>query len=126
MSTNQELEYEIELEDRLTADLTPHGMSKAETLFDIVTRCFHGAMAISLICSTLIVEFPEVDFESRKNKLAELPHGFKNSSVALNHSNRPLANAEFGPLIKSDPTYLAKLHEDDSDYVQSQGCFYPG
>jgi hypothetical protein len=101
-------------------------MPKAETLFDIVTRYFHGAMAISLICSTLIVEFPEVDFESWGNKLAELPHGFKNSSVALNYSNGPLTNAEFGRLKKPDPTYWANLQEDDSDYVQSQGCFYPG
>ena len=76
---NQELEYEIELEDRLAADLAPYGMPKAETLFNIVTHYFYGAIAISLICSTLIVEFPETDFESWKNKLAGLPHGFKNS-----------------------------------------------
>jgi hypothetical protein len=126
MSTNQELEYEIELEDRLAADLAPYGMPKAETLFDIVTRYFHGAMAMSLICSTLIVEFPEADFESWKNKLAELPHGFKNSSVVLSYSNGPLTNTEFGRLKRPDPTYLANLQEDDSDYVQSQGCFYPG
>jgi hypothetical protein len=126
MSMNQELEYEIELEDRLASDLAPYGMPKAETLFDIMTRHFHGAMAISLICSTLVVEFPEVDFESWKNKLAELPYGFKNSSVSLNYSNGPLTNAEFGRLKTPNPTYLTNLQEDDSDYVQSQGCFYPG
>jgi hypothetical protein len=111
---------------QLAADLAPYGMPKAEILFDIVTRYFHGAIAISLICSTLIVEFPEVDFESWKNKLAELSHNFKNSSVALNYSNGPLTNAEFGCLIKPDPIYLANLQEDYSDYVQSQGYFYSG
>ncbi|KIX09744.1 uncharacterized protein Z518_00825 [Rhinocladiella mackenziei CBS 650.93] len=125
-STNDELEYEIKLEDRLAADLMPYGMPKADTLFDIVTRYFHGAIAVSLICSTLVVEFPEIDLESWKNKIAELPHGFQNSSVALNYSNGPLTNTEFGRLKKPDPTYLASLQEDDSDYVQSQGCFCPG
>jgi hypothetical protein len=125
MSMNQESEYEIELEDRLAADLAPYGMPEAETLFDIGTRYFHGATAISFIYSTLIVEFPEIDFESWKNKLAKLPHGFKNSSVGLSYSNGPLTNAKFGRLKTPDPTYLANP-QDDSDYVQSQGCFYPG
>jgi hypothetical protein len=72
------------------------------------------------------VEFPEVDFESWKNKLAELPHSFKNSSVALNYSNGPLTDAEFRRLKTPDPKYLANLQEDDSDYVRSRECFYPG
>jgi hypothetical protein len=126
VSMNQELEYEIELEDKLAAELVPYGMPKAGTLFDIMTHYFHGAMAISLICSTLVVEYPEVDVESWNNKLAELPHGFKNSSVALNYSNGSLTNVEFGRLKTPNPTHLANLQEDDSDYVQSQGCFYPG
>jgi hypothetical protein len=126
ISSNQDVDYWIKLEDRIAADLVPYGMPKAETLLEIGTRYFPDAIALSLICSTLIVEFPEVDRESWRIKTTELPHGFRNSSTSLSFSNGPLTDAEFGRLKKPDATYLANPQEDDSDYVQTQGCFYPG
>jgi hypothetical protein len=66
------------------------------------------------------------DRESWRIKTADLPYGFENSSTSLNFSNGPLTDAEFGRLEKPDATYLANPQQDDSDYDQTQGCFYPG
>ncbi|EXJ70607.1 uncharacterized protein A1O5_06677 [Cladophialophora psammophila CBS 110553] len=119
ISTNDDLECEIKLDDRLAADLMPCGMPKAETLFDIVTRYFNGAIAVSLICNTLVVEFPEMDLESRKNKIVELPHGCQKLLGCMKYSNEPLTNTEFGRPKKPDAIYLSGLQEDDSDYLQT-------
>lgn len=61
-------------------DLEPYGMPKLETL---ITYHFLVAIAISLICRTLSVEFRKVDENAWRERLQKFPFSIKDLTVAL-------------------------------------------
>jgi hypothetical protein len=117
---------DIKIDEDLAADLVRFHMPRDDTLLRLVTQYFPGADGISFISHTVIVEYPLESESSWKHRVQILPAGFSNAGISLNVSNGPLLTMELKRLKTPKPGILAALEEDDSDYVKSQGCFYPG
>ncbi|MCJ1411236.1 hypothetical protein MMC19_005324 [Ptychographa xylographoides] len=117
---------EISLQEELALDLKVFHMPKDTTLLGVATQYFPDASFISFISHSLIVEYPKQDSQSWRSRLEKLPSGFRNIGVSLSFSNGPLVIAELKRLKAPKPQSLADLQADDSDYVKSQGCFFPG
>lgn len=124
MSATDDIFSLLELNAEILSDLEPYGMPNPETLMRIVTNHFPSAIGVSFICTTLIIEFQKIDDDAWRERLQQFPFAIKDSTVALNFSNGPLTDTEFMRLKKPNPRTASE--EDDSDYVKSQGCFYPG
>ncbi|KAI4125324.1 MAG: hypothetical protein LQ347_005418 [Umbilicaria vellea] len=116
----------ITIEEELAADLQVFHMPKDNTLLRVATQYFPDASSISFISHSIIVEYPKQDDQSWYNRVENLPSGFQNTGVSLRFSNGPLVTAELKRLRAPKPQSLAALEEDDSNYVESQGCFFPG
>jgi hypothetical protein len=116
----------ITIDDSIGDDLRPYHMPKDETLLHILTEYFPKADHIAYISHTVIVEFPQADTDSWYRRLLELPSGFLNAGVGLSYTNGPLLTTELKRLKAPNPTTLETAQEDDSDYVESHGCFFPG
>ena len=116
----------VTIDDELAADLKIYKMPKPETISRLLRQYFPDAVAISFIFHTIVVEFDEVERKSWLERLQGLPHRFENVGVALEFSNGPLVGMELKRLKKPMPAVLDTMQEDDSNYVKSGGCFYPG
>lgn len=124
MSATDDIFSVLELDAEVLSDLEPYGMPKPETLVRIITDHFPSAIAVTFICTTLIIEFQKVDDHAWHDRLQQFPFAIKDSTVVLNFSNGPLTDTEFKRL--EEPIPRTASEEDDTDYVKSQGCFYPG
>lgn len=123
-----DLDQRVEVDEDLVHDMQtcPLRMPKPETLFALLRGNFPDAVAISLIFSTIVVEFEEMDREVWAEMLETLPWAFKNISHTLTYSNGVLANAEFRRLKDPKPCKVNDAVVDDSDYVSAKGSFNPG
>lgn len=117
---------DIVIDDDLAADLLPFHMPKDETLLHLAIQYFADSTFISFISHSVIVEYPKVSEESWYDHLNKLPSGLRNTGISLTFCNEPLLTTELKRLKTPKPAILANLQEDDSDYVKSQGCFFPG
>jgi hypothetical protein len=116
----------IEIDVSIGDDLKSYRMPKDETLFRVLTEYFPEADHIAYISHTVIVEFPHEDADAWYRRLLNLPSGFLNAGVSLSYTNGPLLTTELKRLKAPNPTTLEIAEEDDSDYVRSHGCFFPG
>ena len=117
---------EVSVQEELAVDLKAFHMPKDSTLLNVATQHFPDASFVSFISHSIIVEYPKQDSESWRNRLEKLPSALRNTGVSLSFSNGPLVTTELKRLKAPKPQILADLQEDDSDYVKSQGCFFPG
>ncbi|KAI9784967.1 MAG: hypothetical protein M1839_001163 [Geoglossum umbratile] len=116
----------IEIDNSIGGSLKPYCMPDDKTLCRILSEYFPEANGISYISHTIVVEFPRSDADSWYRRLLESPSGFLNVGVGLSYTNGPLLATELKRLKAPNPTTLETIKEDDSDYVKSQGCFFPG
>jgi hypothetical protein len=86
---------------------------------------FPEALAISYINYRIIVEFEKIDDEQHKKRLDSLPRAISNTEVALRYHNGPVHGPELKCLEDSNPTKFDGQY-NDTDYVKTRGCFYPG
>ncbi|KAK2787197.1 hypothetical protein FQN53_005621 [Emmonsiellopsis sp. PD_33] len=120
-----DIDSDVEVEERLVNEFALFKMPKPETLFALL-QYFTGAVAISLIFHTIVVEFDEADEDTWGERIESLPFGFKNIPHTLSYSNGTLANAEFKRLKAPSPRILKDIVVDDSDYVSTTSSFNPG
>jgi hypothetical protein len=115
----------ISLEQNLLADLKVFVIPKAKTLSTIMNQHFQEALAISYINHRIVVEFKEINDEQHKKRLDSLPRAISKTEVALRYHNGPIHGQELKRLKEPNP---AKFDGqcDDTDYVKTHGCFYPG
>ncbi|MCJ1230307.1 hypothetical protein MMC12_006979 [Toensbergia leucococca] len=117
---------DIVIEQELAADLRSFSIPKDSTLLRVATRYFPDASFISYISHSMIVEYATEDEDTWYNRLEKLPNGFQNVGVALSFVNGPLVATELERIKALELQKLSDVQKDDSDYVKSQGCFFPG
>jgi hypothetical protein len=115
----------ISLEQNLLADLKVFVIPKAKTLSTIMDQHFPEALAISYINHRIVVELKEINYEQHKKRLESYPRAISKTEVALRYHNGPIHGQELKRLKEPNPTKFDGQY-DDTDYVKTHGCFYPG
>ena len=115
----------ISLEQNLLADLKAFVIPKAKTLSTIMNQHFPEALAISYINHRIVVEFKEINDEQHKKRLDSLPRAISKTDVALRYHNGAIHGQELKRLKEPNPTKFDDQY-DETDYVKTHGCFYPG
>jgi hypothetical protein len=94
-----------------------------------VSKYFPGCIFVTYITCNLIIEFEKKDDEAWFEFLGTLPVGISDvnghGGVPIRYHNGPLVATELKQGIKPQPRYV-NGDEDDTDYIKSDGCFYPG
>lgn len=115
----------VYLEDDLLDDLKPFVIPKAKTLSRIMHQHFPNALAVSYISHRIVVELEETSIEEYIKRLKSLPNAIAGTEVGLRYYNGLINGQEMKREKQPDPTHVDG-DCDDIDYIQPQGCFYPG
>jgi len=73
----------------------------------------------------LIIELAEQDPETYYETVMKLPGGICNCGVTLKYHNGEIASTEMMRTVEPKPQKLDG-QADDTNYLQTSGCFYPG
>ena len=117
-------EEELVVGEDIAADLRAFHLPRAETLRGI-SKYFPGCIFVSFLTHQLIIEFERREEETWFQHLETLPEGIANTGVPISYHNGPLVATELKRRRKPQPRCL-NGEEDDTDYIKSDGCFYPG
>ena len=118
------MEEDLVVDEDIAADLRAYRLPKPETLRRL-SEFFPGCAFVSFLMHLLIIEFEEMEDEAWIQHLDSLPVGIAKAGVAVSYHNGLLVATELKRRKKPQPRYLDGA-EDDTDYVKSDGCFYPG
>lgn len=86
---------------------------------------FPDALAVSYISHQIVVELEETSLEQYIKRLRLLPNSIMGTEVGLRYHNGLINGQEMKREKQPDPTHVDG-DCDDTDYIQSHGCFYPG
>ena len=117
-------EFEIAIDASIAADLRPFHMPKEETLSNLA-KYFPGCTHVSFIVHQIVIEYATEDFQTFSVRRQKLPWAFENVGLPLSYHNGPLVQTQLKRFKKPEPRFLNGA-EDDTDYVKTQGCFFPG
>jgi hypothetical protein len=115
---------ELVIDEDIATDLRAFHLPRVETLRRI-SKYFPGCISVSFLAHQLIIEFERKEEKTWFQDLETLPEGIANSGVPVSYHNGPLVATE----LKQRQRPQARHHdgeEDDTDYIESDGYFYPG
>lgn len=115
---------DIALDSEVAKQLHPYHLPSATTLLK-VAESFNSAQFVTFYNSGLIIELPEQSIEAYQDTLQKLPGGLSNCPITLGYYNGALATTEMRRAVKPNPKDI-EGEFDDTDYIASVGCFYPG
>jgi hypothetical protein len=118
------VEEELIVDEDIAADLRAYHLPKSETLRGL-SKYFPGCTFVSFLMHQLIIEFEKTEDKIWFQHLESLPESISNIGVPVSYHNGPLVATELKRRKKPQPRYL-NGDEDNTDYIKSDGCFYPG
>ena len=118
------VEEELVVDEDIATDLRAYHLPKSETLRGL-SKLFPGCTFVSFLMHQLIIEFDKTEDKIWFQHLESLPQSIRNIGVPVSYHNGPLVATELKRRQKPQPRYLDG-DEDNTDYIESDGCFYPG
>jgi hypothetical protein len=98
-----------------------------EVILWLANDAFPDCTALSVLWDCLVVELPTTSDEEYRGRLETLPGSMLGLPLTLLFYNGPLPNTERRRrIVTPDPKVLAELVADETDYVNTDGKFYPG
>ncbi|KAL8837875.1 MAG: hypothetical protein Q9170_002350 [Blastenia crenularia] len=114
----------IEIDEAAAKELRPYRLASIAAM-GAVAKSFPLAEYITFYTTGIIVELREKSPEEYQEALEQLPNGLDNCVITLYYNNGPLASTEMARTIKTNPRFIDG-QVDDTNYVKSQDCFFPG
>lgn len=116
----------LKLNEDLAADIREYHIPRTENLCLLMYRFFPDALAVSYIDNGVSVELPQMSAEDHVKRLDKLPYRFWHEGPSLLYFNGLRAMWQEHKRSKKPKPETIDGDFDDTDYVATQGCFYPG
>ena len=114
---------DMKLPDEIRRHLHPYKIPPVAILMEIAN--FFPDAFLTFLNTGLIVELPEQDPEAYYEALQTLPGGIAECGITLGYNNGSLPSTALMRIKKLKPQTL-NGQADDTNYIETQGCFYPG
>ena len=121
-------EEEMEVDASILEGFQEYQIPRKEAIARLIGSVFPTCIAITCYTDNVVVELPRSEEAVFQETLKDMPLTIIGAPFNLQYHNGPLANVERGKRAKRPRPELAeeKRVADETDYVASDGQFYPG
>lgn len=125
--TNGDGEPRMDIDPEMANKLQELEVPPPEVILYLANEVFPDCIALSILWDSLVVELPKTDDDDFHLRLQSLPRHLQGVPHILLYYNGPLPNTQRRRrVIAPKPPHLAEMIVDETDYVSTDGKFYPG